>query len=190
MSLLGVHLTVWVGQTVPTPPPPQVTEALTQVDVTHSDAGRSGFQITFGVGRDQSAPMDYALLSSPLLRPCSRVLVMVTFAAVPQVLMDGIITNQQLAPGQEPGTSTLTITGEDVSVMMDLEEKSVEHPAQPEKLIAEMLILSYAAYGLIPMVIPPPTVDVPLPTERIPVQQGTDLEYLQEMQSVSGICST
>ena len=73
--------------------------------------------------------MDYPLVMLPSLRPFSRVLVILTFNGVPSVLMDGIITDQQLVPSNEPGESTFTITGEDVSVMMDLEEKSVEHPA-------------------------------------------------------------
>jgi hypothetical protein len=111
---------------------------------------------------------------------------LVTLNAVPAVLMDGIIMDQQLAPSNEPGASTLTVTGEDVSVMMDLEEKSVEHPAQSEAVIALKIIGSYAQYGLIPKVIPPPSLDVPLPTERTPVQQGTDLEYLQDMASRFG----
>lgn len=186
MSLLGTQLTFWVGASVPAPPGPAVLEALDRVEVTHSDEGRSGFQITFRVGRDASTPLDYALLSSQQLQPCSRILLMVTFAAFPEVLMDGIITNQQLTPGQEPGTSTLTITGEDVSLMMDLEEKSVEHPAQDETVIANKLIGSYAQFGLVPTVIPPPTIDVPSPTERTPVQQSTDLQYLQDMAARFG----
>ena len=68
------------------------------------------------------------------------------------------------------------MTGEDVSVMMDLEEKSAEHPAQDETIIALKLIASYAQYGLIPVVIPPVVIDPPIPIERTPVQQGTDLE--------------
>jgi hypothetical protein len=95
--------------------------------------------------------------------------------------MDGIITHQQLAPSNEPGASTLTVTGEDVSVMMDLEEKSVEHPAQDETIIALKLIASYAQYGLIPMVIPPLMIDPPIPIERVPVQQATDLQYLKQI---------
>lgn len=181
MNLLGVPLTLWIGPTVPVPPPPPVIEAVESVEVTASDSGRSGFQITFRVGRSQTDLLDYNLLTGPLLRPYSRVLLMVTFGGIPEVLMDGILTNHQLSPGQEPGTSTLTVTGEDVSVMMDLEEKSEEHPAQPEMVIALKIIASYAQYGLIPMVIPPPTIDMPLPIERIPTQQGTDLEYLQQM---------
>jgi hypothetical protein len=186
MSLLGTHLTLLIGPNVPVPAPPAFLEALESVTVTHSDEGRSGFQIMFRAGRSTADILDYALLSSPLLRPLNRVILVVTFGAMPQVLMDGMITDQQFAPSNQPGESTLTVTGEDVSVMMDLEEKSVEHPAQPEVVIALKLIASYAQYGLIPMVIPPPSIDVPLPTERIPVQQGTDLEYLQQMATRFG----
>lgn len=181
MSLLGTRLTLLIGPTVPVPAPPSFVEAIENVTVTHSDQGRSGFQITFRAGRSSSDILDYALLSSPLLRPFNRVVLVVTFGAIPQVLMDGMITDQQFSPSNQPGASTLTVTGEDVSIMMDLEEKSVEHPAQPEAIIALKLIASYAQYGLIPLVIPPPSIDVPLPTERIPVQQGTDLEYLQQI---------
>ena len=186
MSFLGTHLTLLIGQTVPVPAPLKFLEAFERARVKHNDEGHSGFQITFRVGRSSADLLDYALLSSPLLRPMNRVVLLVTFNVVPQVLMDGIITDQQFAPGNQPGASTLTVTGEDVSVMMDLEEKSAEHPAQPEAIIALKIIASYAQYGLIPMVIPPPSIDIPLPTERVPVQQGTDLEYLQEMASRFG----
>ena len=186
MSLLGCHLTLLLGPTVPVPPPISLTEALAHVEVTHSDEGRSGFQLRFDVGRGRADVLEYALLQSPLLRPCVRVILLVTFGAVPEVLMDGIITNQQLALGTAPGTTTLTVTGEDVSVMMDVDERSAEHPAQSEMVIALKLIATYAQYGLIPTVIPPPALDMPLPTDRIPVQQGTDLAYLQEMAARFG----
>lgn len=186
MSLLGTHLTLLVGPNVPVPAPPAFLEAIESVTVTHSDEGRSGFQIMFRAGRSPTDILDYGLLSSPLLRPFNRVIVVIIFGAVPQVLMDGMITDQQFGPSNQPGESTLTVTGEDVSVMMDLEEKSEEHPAQPEAVIALKLIAGYAQYGMIPMVIPPPSIDVPLPTERIPVQQGTDLGYLQQMAARFG----
>jgi hypothetical protein len=100
---------------------------------------------------------------------------------MPTVLMDGIITNLQLSPGDQPGSGTITVTGEDVSVMMDLEEKSVEHPAQDETIIANKIILTYAQFGMIPLVIPPTVIDPPIPIDRTPVQRGTDLQYLAEM---------
>lgn len=181
MSLLGTTVALLVGPSVPLPAPVGVMEALDSIQVTTSDSGRSGFQLSLRVGRGRSDLLDYALQLGPLLQPFSRVVLIVSFGGLPEVLMDGIITNQQFSPGSEPGTSTLTLTGEDVSVMMDMEERSVEHPAQPEMAIAAKIIATYAQYGLIPMVIPPPSLDMPIPIERIPVQQATDLEYLIAM---------
>ena len=180
--LLGVHLTLLIGPTVAVPAPVMLTEALQRVEVSHSDEGQSGFQVTFQVGRAGPADLlDYALLSNPLLKTFNRVIIVVTFSATPRVLIDGIITHVQFNPSNQPGASTLTITGEDVSVMMDREEVSAQHPAQDETLIALKLIASYAQFGLIPMVIPPTVVDPPIPIERIPVQQATDLQYLKQM---------
>jgi hypothetical protein len=182
MALLGTTLTMLVGPTVPVPAPPLLTENLLRVEVSTSDAGRSGFQLTFAAGRSGAADMvDQPLLSLPLLRPFARVVLVVTFGGLPKVLMDGIITHRELAPGSRPGAGQLVVTGEDVSVMMDLEEKSAEHPAQDETVIANLLIVQYAQYGLIPMVIPPPVIDPPIPIDRVPVQQGTDLAYLRQM---------
>jgi hypothetical protein len=185
--LLGIHLTLLIGPTVAVPAPLPLLEALQGVEVTHSDEGRSGFQLTFQAGRSGPAGLiDYPLLSLPLLRPNNRVILIATFNVMPRVLMDGIITHQQLSPGNEPGTGTLTVTGEDVSVMMDREEKNAEHPAQDETIIALKIIASYAQYGLIPIVIPPFMIDPPIPIERVPVQRATDLSYLKQMAERHG----
>jgi len=187
MNFLGIHLTLLIGPTVPVPAPPTVMEALAGVEVTHSDQEPSGFQLTFQVGR--SGPLDlldYGLVSNPLLRPGNRVVLIVSFNAAPRVLMDGIVSHQQLAPSDAPGASTLTLTGEDVSLMMDREEKAVEHPALDETLIALRIIAGYVQYGLIPLVLPPPVIDPPLPIERVPAQTATDLEYLQDLAARHG----
>jgi hypothetical protein len=182
MSLLGIHLTLLVGPTVPLPAHPLLAESIEEVKVTQQDTGRSGFQVTFRTGRGGPlGALDYPLAIDPLLKTTNRVILMATIGVVPRVLMDGIITNKELEPGDKPGRAKVTITGEDVSLMMDLHEKSVEHPAQPEMVIALKLIAMYALYGLVPMVLPPPSIDVPIPIQRTPVQQGTDLAYLQEM---------
>jgi hypothetical protein len=182
-NLLGIHLTLLLGPTLPVPAPPGLLEALQQVQVTHDDSGVSGFQITFKVGR--SSPLDlidYGVLSNPLLlKPLNRVVILVRFGIVPQVLMDGFITHQELSPGSTPGTSTLTVTGEDAGVILDQDEKSEPHPAQNEVLIANKIILSYRRYGLLPVVIPPATLDFPVPVERVPTQQGTDYDYLKQI---------
>lgn len=182
MSVRGSTLSLMLGPTVPLPAPPSLVEALRSVTVEHKDEGRSGFQMVLGVGRNQKAGLfDYDLVLSPLLQPFGRVMLIVTLGAMPQVLFDGVITNSQLQPSNEPGASTLTITGEDVSVMLDLQEKSVEHPAQSEAVIALAILGQYPQLGLVPEIYPPPAIDVPVPTERTPTQQGTDLAFLTEM---------
>lgn len=186
MNLKGLNLTILIGEKVPAPAPRFLLESLENVEVTQSDKGRSGFQMTFRAGRSSKDLLDYELTESSLLNPFNRVVLIVTISATPQVLMDGIITHQELAPSNEPGATRLTVTGEDVSLMMDLAEKSEQHPAQSEMVIAAKIIASYAQYGLIPLIKPPFLQDIPLPTERIPVQQGTDLEFLNVMANRFG----
>ena len=46
----------------------------------------------------------------------------VSIAGMPSVLMDGMVTRHELSPSSTPGQSTLTITGEDLSILMDIVE--------------------------------------------------------------------
>lgn len=180
--MTGVHLKLLIGPTIAVPAPRLLMESLQSVEVTHNDTERSGFQIVFRVGRSGIAGVpDYRLIHNPLLRTFNRVILTLTINATAQVLMDGVITHQQFSPSPQPGQSTFTITGEDVSVMMDQKERSESYPAQNEGLIVLQLIARYAQYGLIPMIIPPLSLDNPLPVERIPSQQNTDLKFINEL---------
>jgi hypothetical protein len=110
---------------------------------------------------------------------------MTTFGVVPRVVMDGIITRQEVAPSNQPGQSKLTVTGEDVSVMMDLFDTSglPPFPAMPAEARVALLIAKYAMFGLIPIVIPSVMIDVPIPTSEIPSQQGNDLQYIKKSRT-------
>jgi hypothetical protein len=192
MNLLGVHLTLWIGQEVPTPVSPFLAEALRNVEVTHSDQGPSGFQLTFHIGRSTALDLlDYRLLTNPLLQPFNRVIVIVRFAIAPQVLMDGIITNQQLSPSNEPGGSTLTVTGEDLSVLMDLEQEHSSHPASPDYGIVCQLVSKYAKYGLKPPL--PPVLNPQALIPHNPFEEKTerpaeltDRGYIQQLADQYG----
>lgn len=189
MNLLGVHLQLLIGPTVPILAPLKVNEALQSVEVTHKDAGRSGFQLTFQIGRGPLDLMDYSLLKNPLLQPFNRVILNVFFGIKPIPIMDGIITNQQLAPSDDPGSSKLTLTGEDVSVMMDLEQGPREFPGLLETLMVYVVLLPYIPrFGLIPQVESPQTIRPPTPDERTPQKpsQLTDLAYLGELATRYG----
>ncbi|MBD2355989.1 hypothetical protein H6G41_15390 [Tolypothrix sp. FACHB-123] len=177
--LTGINLSLFIGQNNPQPAPFWLVESINNIEIIQNVTGRSVFQITFAASRSISDQGDEQLLSSQLLNPFNRVIISVVINAMPKVLMDGIITRQEFAPSNDPGESTLIITGEDVSVMMDLEEKSIEHPGLAEQDIINQIISSYSKYGLVGQIINPPISDRPTPNERTPVQQGTDLEYIQ-----------
>jgi hypothetical protein len=172
MNLLGIHLTLMMGPSVTVPVPFALADSLAAVEVTHTDGRPSGFQLAFQVGR--AGPLDlldHALLTNPLLKPFTRVVLVVRFAILPKVLVDGMITQVQLVPSEEPGSSTLHITGEDISLMMDLEEEQSAHPAVPDYAIVLQLVKKYARYGLVPPL--PPTNPEPL-NPRNPLEERTE----------------
>ena len=117
-GILGVRLILWLGKNVPAPAPAGVLAALEKVEVTNDAENGDGFQMTFLVDKGKS--LDFDLLSDGSADPFNRVIIGVVLGVLPEVLIDGIITHHQLDPGTEEGTSRLTVTGKDVSVMLDL----------------------------------------------------------------------
>jgi len=179
-DLLGTRLTLWLGMTVAVPAPAPIAEALTSVEVMLSDEGRDAFQLTFTAGRGPIAALDYFIVANPLLKPFNRVIIQVWQGFMPQVLIDGFITKTQLQPSDQPGASTLTVNGEDMRVLMDLHEVCLPYPNMPVETRVEMILAQYATYlALPPVIVPTPTPDVPLVTDRIPIQSGTDLGYVE-----------
>ncbi len=181
-SLLGIRLVLWMGPTVPLPAPPEVLSALSRVEVTQDVDGEEGFSLSFTLGKDKS--LEYSLLNSGAVQPFGRVVIGVVMGVMPEVLMDGVITHSQLQPSSEPGRTTLTVIGRDVSVMLSLEEKNESYPNQPDFLIVTRILAGYAQYGLVP--VPTPTTDVPIILQRIPRQQETDLDFLQRLARRNG----
>jgi len=181
----GVHLTLLVGPVVPIPVPRAVLDALTGVEVTHNTNGPSGFQLTFTL--TNRSPLQTIFLVAAGQTPMLRVIIIATIDGTPQVLMDGLMTRNQIAPGSAPGKSTLTVTGEDLTKAMDLIDFSgFPYPAMPVEIRIALIIAKYAVFGMIPLVIPSLFTDVPIPVERIPAQQGTDLAYIRQLASEVG----
>jgi len=181
-SLLGIHLQLLIGPSVPIPAPRSLIESVKQIEVTNSDERSDAFQIIFAAGRSGPADfLDYPILTNPLLKPFNRVIIQVFFGLMPKVLIDGVITHIQFNPSNEPGQSTFVVTGEDVSVMMNQKEKVVTRPNRPDKLIIDEIILGYSQYGLVPQSVPPSLSEVPIELDRVPTQRGTDLQYLNAL---------
>ena len=187
--LEGIHLTLLVGPVVPMPAPKVVLDALESAEVTTAAGAASGFQLSFRFSSRSPLNAVFVLAAgqnASLKTPPLRVLLIVTISGLAEVLVDGVITNVQVTAGQG-GSSTLTVTGDDLTKVMDMEDSSGQpYPAMPVEARVALIIAKYATYGLLPFVVPLLFADVPLPVERIPTHQGTDLGYLRQLADDAG----
>src|SRR5688572_7170815 len=120
MSMIGgITLTLLIGPGgIPLPVPRAVLDALVSVQVIVTAGQRSGFLLTFTVSK--TSKLLTTMLPVGYFDPPNRVILAVTIRGKATVIMDGVITRQTLTPSNEPGQSTLALTGEDVSRMMDI----------------------------------------------------------------------
>ncbi len=181
-SQFGIRLMLLAGSNIPRPASSEVMSALIQVQVNNSDETGDGFQISVKLGKDKL--LDYALLKSGDFDIFNRVIIAVVMGVVPEVLIDGVITNHQVSPSNDPGMSTLTVTGKDISLMMDYEESNDAYPNQTDSVIVGQILAKYAKYGVIPMTTP--TTDVRMVTDGTPRQYETDLKCIQRLAGKNG----
>ncbi|MBD9482021.1 hypothetical protein IB229_03490 [Pseudomonas sp. PDM14] len=183
--LKGMHLSLLVGPGLPVPVPKVVMDALQSVQVTSASSTRSGFQIAFAL--QNNSPLHTLLVLAGGQVPWLRVMVVVTINSMPTVMMDGLITKQEVSGSNEPGQSVLTITGEDLSVAMDQQDfNGIPYPAMPAAARVALIVAKYAMFGMIPLVIPQIFTDVPIPVDKIPTHEGTDLAYVQKLAKDAG----
>ncbi|MBX3713139.1 MAG: hypothetical protein KF800_14355 [Lysobacter sp.] len=180
----GIHLTLMIGPAVPVPVPKVVLDALQNVEIT-SGKDKAGFQLTFALSKE--SPLLTTMLPAGYFDPiATRVIVIVTLGGFPHVLMDGVVTRQELNPGNEPGQSRLTITGEDLSVLMNIIEKKMPYPNMDDTLQAYATLAPYAMFGVVPIVIPAFIPDVKIVTQKHDSQTGTDLAHLKKLANNNG----
>ena len=184
--LRDVQLSLMIGPIVPLTPPRPVMDALAEVEVQVKDVGQSGFKITFSI--DKRSPLNILFLLTggmPLL--FMRVVIVAVVNGVSNVLIDGVITENHLAPGDKGSNSTLTLMGKDLTVLMDQTNfKGLPFPAMPPEARVALMLLKYAFYGVTPLVIPSVLMFIPLPIDQIPVQKSTDLKYIQHLADEAG----
>lgn len=179
--LKGVHLTLMVGPAVAVPVPRSVLDALTTVEATSQDEGVGGFSLSFTLDNASILPTLF-LISGGSPIPIVRVILVATVNGTPEVLVDGMVTQTQVLPGSDAGHSTLQVIGEDLTTVMDkIELTGLPYPAMPGEAIVALILAKYLVLGVVPMIVPSIMIDVPIPTNRIPTQKGTDLEYVRAL---------
>lgn len=185
MLAKGIQLTIMIGPMVPVPVPKFVINALDHVKVTTATGAPSGFEMELQFNSKSSLNTFFiiagALNSGPGTPPL-RIMLVVTLGGKQQPLFDGVMTKVQMHPGSNTAPGKVTVTGEDLTRMMDkIDLSGMPYPAMPIEARIALICARYAIFGLIPLVIPTLFPDVPIPVERIPAQRGTDLQYIHEL---------
>ena len=149
-------------------------------------------KVESAIGRDAERLRDHAskiantsplqtlfLLAGGSSIPIFRVVIVVTLDGTTTVLMDGVMTHHELRSDGGP-TSTLSVKGKDLTALMDIIQlDGLPYPAMPPAVRVLVAVAKYAAFGVVPLVIPSVLEDVPIPIDRIPRHQGTDLRLHQ-----------
>jgi hypothetical protein len=175
-----------MGPIIPVTVPRAVLDSLASVEVKVEDVGQSGFRLVFSI--DKQSPLQILFLLTggmPLL--FMRCILVATVNGQANVLIDGVVTNNQIAPGDKGSNSTLTIDGKDLTALMNQSDWSgFPFPACPREARVALLLAKYAFFGVIPLIIPSLLFDISLPIEDIPSQQGTDLQYIRQLAAEVG----
>ena len=188
-SLLGTRLSILMGQAYPLPPVPDLTRNLKSVTIDHPTEGRSTFTMSFRAERGRINPWDYGLLGTRFggAMPPTRVVLTALFGPKPEVLMDGIIQSVSLQPGDGAGApDQISVSGEDLTVLMDQEELSRERMAPTLEGQVFEVLAPYLRYGMVPEIIPATTQDLFDPLHMVILQQGTDYAFVSELAEQAG----
>jgi hypothetical protein len=178
--LKGINLTLMIGPAVPVPVSQEVLDALTSLEVvTTSGETASGFELTFKLSKNSPLQTIFLLAGGAAI-PLVRVVIAVTVNGSPEVLMDGVMTQHEVGPGDDPDHFMLKVKGKDLTAVMNyIDFSGIPYPALPDFARVALILAKYAVFGIVPLVIPSVLTDVPIPVDRIPVQQGKDLPYVK-----------
>lgn len=180
----GFYLTLMMGGFNASPVSSSVIDALSEVSVSSTVGAQSGFQLKFTLGKNSCVQQ---MLNSGSFNPRQRVIIAVTINGQTEVLMDGIITHQDLTASSAAGKSMLTVTGLDLTALMDfIDFTGIPYPALPEFVIVEAILAKYAVLGVIPLALPAsiPTFENPL--ERFIKQVGSDYHFVSTLARNTG----
>jgi hypothetical protein len=186
----AIHLSLLIGPIIPIPVPAMMIDALDSVTATSSADAHSGFQLRFKINSKSELNTIFLIASgqnTSVGTPPLRVVLLVTINGRPQTLFDGVMTNVEVQAGQNGQPGSITVTGEDLTRVMDMIDFSgLPYPAMPIAARVALICAKYAAFGIIPLPIPALFPDVPIPIDKIPAQQGTDLAYIRQLAEEVG----
>ncbi|WP_141340277.1 hypothetical protein [Bradyrhizobium sp. USDA 3458] len=182
----GINLTMMIGPGVPLPAPRLVLDALQSVRViSESGDAQSGFDLNFSIEKN-SPLISLFMLAGGSAIPFFRVRLIATINGRAETLIDGVATQTQIASGSGGGPATLSVQGKDLSAAMDvLPFDGLPYPAMPPVARVLLILAKYAFLGVLPKTIPS-LEEPPIPTDRIPRHEGSDLRYVRALAEEAG----
>lgn len=182
----GVKLSLYLGP-VPQPAPRALLDALVEVTVDNGSAdAQSGFELKFELPPRSPLRTLFLITGGGGGVPLMRVALHASLDGRVEPLIDGMATHVETRPGAG-GVGQVVVKGKDLSALMDvIHIPGLPFPAMPPSARVLLILAKYAALGVIPMVIPSLTDEVPLPTQRIPQQQGSDYAYVRQLAAQAG----
>jgi Phage tail baseplate hub (GPD) len=174
---LPVSFTLLIGMA---PALPQLIDAIQEIEVEATIEAASEFRLRIGIA--QTALGDWSILELDLFRPLVPIQIRVqTGMGVPEAIINGYVTSQQIAYSDQPGQSVLEVTGMDATLLMNLQEKVMAWPNMPDSVIAAAL---FGQYTIVPQAQPtPPALIEP---EGTTMQRSTDIRFLRRLARRNG----
>jgi phage protein D len=174
----AVTLVLLVGNR---PAPPDVAAALQELVVEATLDGASSFRLRLGTR--QTPGGDWPLADTDTFSPGASVRIGASIGAnpLPSFVFAGYVATQSVVYADTSGGSSVEIGGLDRTALMNLEDKTVAWPNQPDALIATQI---FAQNQLIPVV--DPTGPVLIDPEGTTVQRGTDIRFLRRLARRNG----
>lgn len=174
MNPFPIYLDVQIGKKRAKPAPLKLMQYLVEAKVEQSDQAPCGFQLVFDSPLD-GVKNEWVMQSEPLLEYFNRVCLLAWVGFKPTVLIDGFITQSEI----DPKTGRMTVTGEDLSVKMDLFQLVQENKKLKDSVIVKNILAKYAVLGLKASVKGPQGEIAP--TLSTPTGRYTDRVYLQRL---------
>jgi hypothetical protein len=175
--VLGVGFTLLLGFV---PAPPDLLEAVQEVEVEASTEVASVFRLRLGI--TQTAIGDWSVLDLDPFRPLLPIQLRAhTGLGLPRAIINGFVSGLRATYADEPGQSALEVTGMDSTMLMNLHEKVMPWPNLPDSAIAAAI---FGQYGVVPRI--QPTAPGLIEPEGTTTQRGTDIRFLRRLARRNG----
>jgi len=162
------------------PAPAPLVDALQELEIETSLDVASVFRLRFGITKTEIG--DWSILDLDPFRPFVPVQIRIQRGlGVPEAVINGFVSEQNVTYGAEPGSSTLEVTGMDATYLMNLQEKVMPWPNLPDSAIAAAI---FGQHAVVPMIDPSPPVLVQ--PEGMTIQRGTDIRFLRRLARRNG----